>query len=96
VTTESPGLDEQTTNTACRCLGWARVDGRMTNHHPDCENFEELRYVKVSCGGGSYVIPLSDIQNISHEFEDDDTELALTVVKMTREEYDRLPEFSGF
>lgn len=83
---------------ACECLGWARTDGRLTDHHPDCEQFEELRYLKVACHGGHYTVAFSGFPEIVHEFDecDDDLEVTLSIVKMTKEEYERLPEFNGF
>ena len=82
----------------CDCMGWARIDGRVTDHHPDCEKFEEFRYVRCELkGGGSYLLPDNDLSILLAEIAEagDESEWHLTIMKMTKEEYERIPEFTG-
>lgn len=57
------------------------------------------KYVKINLvGGNGYVQPLSEIhQAVDAEFHDADTgtRLILTLIDMTEEEYEKLPEFMG-
>lgn len=83
--------------TQCECMDWARV-GRMTNHHPHCKNFKEELFAQVSVKhGGCYTQPLNDLGPLIAEIQEAEAGavLTVTIVKMAREEFDRLPEFTG-
>ena len=82
----------------CECLNWARIDGRLTNHHPNCDSFEEKRYLKISLdGGGSYVTEVSDLSYLAEEIKEssDCAKWVIEIVKMTQEEFEAIPEFTG-
>ena len=82
----------------CDCTSWARLDGRMTNHHPDCEHFKEERYVKITLdGGGTYVQAENDLSVLLAEIAESEpgSKWTLELIEMTAEEYAALPEFEG-
>lgn len=82
----------------CECHTWARTDGRVTNHHPDCEKFEEERFVRITLEhGGTYIQPEAELGVLLDEIKDADVgaKWTLELIEMTREEHDRLPEFEG-
>lgn len=61
-----------------------------------------MRYVKVQApdfSGGSFVVPLEEVGTaVTDNFVGGDlgSTLVLTLVEMTEEEYNNLPEFTGF
>lgn len=82
----------------CQCPTWARTDGRMTNHHPNCEQFKEETFVRVQHDDSAgYIIPIGDVASLSAEVESlqDGESIRLQRVRMTREEYEATPEFQG-
>ncbi len=88
-----------TDNKQCKvCQTWARTDGRMTNHHPKCPSFVEERYLKASMDGAYYVVPESSANTLFADIGalEVGDKLTVEIVTMTKEEYDRLPEFTGF
>lgn len=78
----------------CSCLGWARVfenDGLpISHHHPKCQNYIEEEFVKISADGGSCIVELSE----QASFEDG--VYIKTLVRMTRDQFENLPESEGF
>lgn len=84
----------------CKCISWARTDGRLTNHHPNCSQFKEITYVKITHleAQSSYVQEVGKL-NVAFDGEFDGAEAGdkweLELVKMTVEEFLELPEFQG-
>lgn len=82
----------------CPCSTWARTDGRITDHHPNCHAFRQKRYVRIKLeGGGIYVQPEDDLNVLIDEVADAEpgAKWTLELIEMTKEEHDRLPEFDG-
>lgn len=82
----------------CACWTWARTDGRISDHHPNCEKFAHRRFVRITLAGhGTYVQPEGDLRPLLDEIEEatPGAKWTLELVEMTPEEYDRLPEFAG-
>ena len=65
----------------------------------DSNRADEKLYVKISLeGGGTYVQPIEAIADaLDSEFDGANVgdKWTLEIVKMTKEEHDRLPEFEG-
>lgn len=84
---------------SCECLSWARIDGRLTNHHLHCKHFKEEIYAKVSLDGGSpYTMTMATLQAaVDADLQEAEagTKLTIELVKMTAEEYDALADFQG-
>lgn len=83
---------------SCSCATWARTDARLTNHHPRCPWFKELRFVKIQLHDhGCYMQPEEKLNVLLDEIKDAEpgAKWTLELVEMTQEEHDRLPEFAG-
>lgn len=82
----------------CECRNWARIDGRLTGHHPKCAGFVESRYAKATKEGVSYTVPEKEISTLFSDIGQLEIgdKLTVEIITMTKEEYDRLPEFTGF
>lgn len=74
------------------CITWCRIDGMITNHHPNCEYVNEslIDVWKVSNGSSYYYT------DNEAEAKEDSDECVITSRKMHREIYENLPEFDGF
>jgi|SRR5690348_5568290 len=89
----------------CECISWERVDPedlRGGDHHTHCKHYKPHYYARVKLiGGGSYMVPLDDLSSFQDELKEtaanDDTKsvFEVTVVNMTKLEYQRLAEFTG-
>ena len=84
----------------CNCLPWARTP-EMTNHggkypsanhHPHCEDYKLQDYVRVTYDGSSCIMEPSEAQAVV----DSDSEYTTEVVQLTEDQFQALPEFSGF
>lgn len=63
---------------------------QMSEHHPDCEDYEAQDYVRVVLDGTSCICdPVS-----AAEFTDDGT--THTPIRLTADQFENLPEFEGF
>ncbi|MFZ6801974.1 hypothetical protein [Undibacterium sp. Di24W] len=77
----------------CKCLTWARVPIDklpMSEHHKDCELYKEERFVKVTFQGNYLIIEPHDADEYIEEG------MVREDVFMTRDQFERLPEFDGF
>ena len=84
--------------TLCECTTWARTDGRLTNHHPNCKQFKQERFVRITLhGGGIYTQPADYLGPLLEEIAEapPGTSWNVELVEMTQEEFDRMPEFEG-
>ena len=78
----------------CECAYWARTDGLITTHNPNCPRFREgiIDIWKVTVDGKScYCDKEQDAIDINGDLEG-----VIIKVKMHRELYEHLPEFDGF
>lgn len=82
---------------ACECLSWARDDGKPTNHHPNCQHYNDsLMDVWVVSDGTTrcYMDNEQDAKDTAqNEGEETNT---INKVRMHRELFENLPEFDGF
>lgn len=77
----------------CKCKTWARVPTDklpMSEHAKGCELYKEERFVKVKFEGGSFII------EPHHASDYADEGMTTENVFMTRDQFERLPEFEGF
>lgn len=80
----------------CACCNWARTDGQLTEHHPECP--APRRFVKITLEGhGCYMQPEDKLNVLLDEIKESEpgAKWTLELVTMTPEEFDRLPEFAG-
>lgn len=80
------------TEQMCKCVQWARLGGPLTDHHPNCEHFNDslITVWKVSHDRSHCYM---DFKPDAEDFKDDEV---ITEEKMHRELFERLPEFNGF
>lgn len=79
---------------SCACETWARTDGKLTNHHPNCPRYNDslIDVWRVAYDGTSYVTdhePTIEAEEISGVE-------TVTKERMHRELYENLPDFTGF
>lgn len=81
--------------TLCECGNWARaVDlNYLTNHHPNCPNYNDslIDVWKIGDGPSCYFDNESDALA-----EPIDSDMKVVKMQMHREVFERLPEFEGF
>lgn len=79
------------------CQNWARTDGKPTNHHPNCEHYNDSLIVvwKMTVNRSTCYFETEQdvIRAAQEEFEDETT---ITKEQMHREIFEHLPEFEGF
>lgn len=88
---------------ACECANWARdyPFKVLTKHHKDCSKYEEREYVKISLLGTpnqsfiDTVESLGQLVDMMAETSVGDG-YCIEKVKMPPEEFEALPEFTGF
>lgn len=86
---------------SCPCMQghWVRNAGfeygagrlPMSNHHPNCPEFKLAEFVRVKCDGSSCIVEPHEVERIVGESTDYECERVL----MTRDQFERLPEFEG-
>jgi hypothetical protein len=83
--------------TDCPCISWVRIpisDGKLpiSLHHPSCDKYVLEDFVMVSVNGMHCTMEPWE----ADDPEFDDPEYTKTPVKMTRDQFEQLPEFEGF
>lgn len=77
----------------CNCKTWARICTDTlppSEHHKGCEHYKEERFVKVKFEGSSFIV------EPHHASDYADEGMTTENVFMTRDQFERLPEFEGF
>lgn len=76
----------------CECLNWCRIRNHMTNHHGNCEHFNDslIDVWKIEYDGSWYY---EDMEPDMSDFTEGEI---VTKEKMHKEIYNNLPEFTGF
>lgn len=80
------------------CRDWRETLGGKipaSDHSPGCENFIQKRYKKLVIGGGWLIDTDREVEEVIKDM-DDDIEYTLEDVWMTKDQFERLPEFDGF
>ena len=93
----------------CECATWCRSDVTapyglrtragaplITNHHPNCEHYNDslMDVWKVGDGDGTYYYDHDE--NFAQDVYADLPDGTIEKLKMHREIYENLPEFDGF
>lgn len=84
----------------CNCKNWCR-DWRETQggkypkseHAPGCEDYKPVEHARVEFDGTYCVMELAEAKQMA---EDSDYEYTITPVMLTRDQFERIPEFQGF
>ena len=84
----------------CNCKSWCR-DWRETHggkypksdHAPGCEDYKPVEYSRVEFDGTYCVMEPAEAKQMT---EDSDYEYTVTPVMLTRDQFERIPEFQGF
>lgn len=78
---------------SCNCKTWARIPTDnlpMSEHNPRCEHYKLERFLKVTFEGNYLIIESHD----AHDYNDEG--MVHEDIFMTRDQFERLPEFDGF
>ena len=79
------------------CQNWARVDGKPTDHSPNCPYYNDslIDVWKVTFDGVTcYVANEQDARETAGDEQND--YITVTQEKMHREIFNQMPEFPGF
>lgn len=79
------------------CQNWARQDGKLTNHHPNCPRYNDslIDVWKITIDASiCYCLSEQDARETAGDGQD--IEVKNHMEKMHREIFDALPEFQGF
>lgn len=84
----------------CNCMTWCRVPtdengGKypMSDHAPGCEDFKHEPFTRLELGGTTCVMEPREAEDLLAE---SDQQYTVTTVMLTRDQFDRMPEFNGF
>ena len=84
----------------CNCQTWRRIPQQGTHggkysppdHHPDCEDYKTERFLRVVYDGTYCLIEPGDLTDLMG----DEGGYEVEEVFITRDQFDRVPEFQGF
>lgn len=87
--------------TICWDIGEITENGRfpVPNHHPVCEDYQAIEYTRISFqDGGSFICEKQDGDDYMEEVKENEEEYIYTSesVYLTRDQYEKIPEFDGF
>ena len=80
----------------CECATWARIprdNFPPANHHYDCKEYKAERFVRVIYDGNNCIMEPDDAADM---IADGDGGYQTEDVFMSRDQFDKLPEFDGF
>lgn len=90
----------------CNCFGLARTYDETPKgfspslHHPRCEHYKTNVYAKIShCDGSTVILEKSEEQEfINSEIENGSNpeEFKIVPIELTADQFQNIPEFSGF
>ena len=75
----------------CECLNWARTDGWITRHHPNCEHYNDSLIDVWIVDTGDGICCVDNITELG-EFEEI---VSIKKSKIHKEVFDYMPEFQG-
>jgi len=68
----------------------------MSYHSPNCENYKTNKYIKLSMGGNETLIQTFDeFKKSINEIEQDES-YNISIIELTEDQFNNLPEFNGF
>lgn len=65
----------------------------MSKHHPNCEDFKLESFTRLEFDGTVCVMEPSEAEAMLAE---SDEQYAVSTVMLTRDQFERMPEFNGF
>lgn len=84
----------------CNCMTWCRVPtdengGKypMSAHAPRCEDFKQEPFTRLEYDGTVCVMEPREAEAMLAESEEQYT---VSTVMLTRDQFERMPEFNGF
>lgn len=84
----------------CNCLTWCRVPTEnngwkypMSLHHPNCEDFIPEQFTRLEFDG---VVCVMERQEADAMLDDSEEQYTVSTVMLTRDQFEQMPEFSGF
>lgn len=84
----------------CNCMTWCRVPtdengGKypMSEHAPGCEDFRKEPFTRLEYGGTVCVMEPGEAAAMLAE---SDEQYTVSTVMLTRDQFERMPEFNGF
>ena len=84
----------------CNCITWCRVPtadngGKypMSDHHQNCEDFKQEPFTRLEFDGTVCVMEPHEADAMLAE---SDEEYTVSTVMLTRDQFERMPEFQGF
>lgn len=75
----------------CECLNWARTDGWITRHHPNCKHYNDSLIDVWIVDTGDGICCVDNITELG-EFEEI---VSIKKSKIHKEVFDYMPEFQG-
>lgn len=82
----------------CECDNWARADNSvvwpMSDHHPRCEHYRTEKFKRIGVRGhaGHQIVEMDFVPDPL----DDGEEYEIDIIELTRDQFERLPEFMGY
>lgn len=82
----------------CICMTWCRVPKNgdrfpMSFHAPGCENFKQESFTRLELDGSACVM---EEREAAAMLAESDEEYVVSTVLLTRDQFERMPEFNGF
>jgi len=69
----------------------------LSEHHPKCEDYKLIKYARIALDGTPAIMELDDAQDYINDLDDNDvTDYTYMEVFMTKDQFERLPEFAGW
>lgn len=79
----------------CNCGTWARVPKNNfppSDHHPDCAEYKPEPFARIEHDGTHCIMEQHEAEAMIAECDG----YTVTQVMLTREQFERLPDFGGF
>lgn len=85
----------------CNCRTWCRVPDAepgggkypLSDHHPNCEDYKTEPFTRLEHDGTTCVMEPREAEAMLAE---SDEQYTVTTVMLTRDQFERMPEFNGF
>lgn len=82
----------------CACMNWCRIPTDNlppSDHHSNCSEYKPEPFLRLEHDGSSCVMEPHEARGIIED-ADDGHGYTVSEVRMTREQFDALPDFGGF
>lgn len=86
----------------CECASWRWIPDLITDngrwplpdHHPSCKEYKTEKYVRITFDSSYCVVNPIDAKEFADEDEHGEYEFA--DIDLTKDQFEKLPEFQGF